>query len=160
MKAGEIDKRKMSLLIAAALAVILLILLIAVGIKGCIADDEKQIKTTDQVQREYRADPDSETMQVTVYAYCPCAICNTEKWKGKVSTGQKIKDILARGNNIAAADPDVIPLGTTIEYNGVEYLVADTGGNIKGKTINILKDNHKDAYNFGVRYNQTIRIKK
>lgn len=160
MKVGEIDKRKLSILIAAALAAILLILIIGIGIKGCIENDEKEIKNTAEIQREYRADPDSKTMQVTVYAYCPCEICNTEKWAGKVASGQKMQDILARGKNIAAADPAVIPMGTTIEYNGVEYVISDTGGNIKGKTINILKDNHREAYNFGVRYNQTIRIQK
>ncbi len=100
------------------------------------------------------------TLNVTVYAYCPCARCNTEKWKGRVTTGQTMKKLLAEGKNICAADPKVIPMGSTVTYNGKEYIVADTGSGIKGNTINILLGSHREVYAFGVKKNQAISYKK
>ncbi len=77
-----------------------------------------------------------------------------------VSTGKKMKDYISEGKNICAADPNVIPIGTSIIYNGVNYLVADTGGQIKGNTINILLKSHKEVYDFGIKRNQTITIEE
>ncbi len=99
-------------------------------------------------------------MNVTVYAYCPCAKCNTKKWKGMVSTGQKMKRLLAEGKNICAADPGVIPMGSIVTYNGRDYVVADTGRVIKGNTINILLNTHREVYAFGVKRDQTISWRK
>lgn len=104
--------------------------------------------------------PSSGTLTVTVYAYCPCARCNTEKWKGRVSTGQRMKKLFAEGKNICAADPTVIPMGSIVTYDGREYVVADTGRNIKGDTINILLGSHREVYAFGVKKDQTISYKK
>jgi 3D (Asp-Asp-Asp) domain-containing protein len=100
------------------------------------------------------------TLNATVYAYCPCSKCNTKKWKGMVSSGQTMKKLLAEGKNICAADPDVIPMGSTVTYNGKKYVVADTGRRIKGNTINILLNSHREVYAFGVKENQTISYRK
>jgi 3D (Asp-Asp-Asp) domain-containing protein len=100
------------------------------------------------------------TLNVTVYAYCPCAKCNTKKWKGMVSTGQTMKKLLAEGKNICAADPDVIPMGSIVTYNGRNYVVADTGRKIKGNTINILLNSHREVYDFGVKKDQMISYRK
>jgi 3D (Asp-Asp-Asp) domain-containing protein len=100
------------------------------------------------------------TLNVTVYAYCPCAKCNTKKWKGMVSTGQKMKKLLAEGKNICAADTSVIPMGSIVTYNGRDYVVADTGRVIKGNTINILLNTHREVYAFGVKRDQTISWRK
>lgn len=139
-------------------------ILIAVLISGCSKEEEKSTEQTVQQQEETVEAPEVETeeqtMNVTVYAYCPCSICNTARWKGMVSTGKRMKAILAEGKNICAADPDIIPLGSTIEYDGVEYYVCDTGSRIKGKTINILLKNHKMVREFGVKKNQTITLIK
>ena len=156
----ELDKKKVSIIAAAAVVLMLLVVLIVLGVKGCSNDKPEEIKKTERVEPARKYEADYKTMQVTVYAYCPCAICNTKKWKGMVSTGRKMKDILAEGKNIAAADPDVLPLGTTFTYEGKEYTVADTGKDIKGNTINILKNTHAEAYAFGVKRNQTIRINR
>jgi len=129
---------------------------------GCTKCDDKGVKEPGVSEKISKKDADKKTgyrtMEVTVTAYCPCAICNTKKWAGMVSTGRKIKDILAEGYNIAAADPAVIPLGTKIVYDGAEYLVADTGSAIKGKRINILKKTHRETRDFGVKRNQTIKV--
>ena len=98
------------------------------------------------------------TMTVKVVAYCPCALCNSEAWKGMVSTGKTIASFTDRGVNICATDPNVIPLGTTIRYDNKEYLSTDVGARIKGKIINILMNSHKEAQDFGVKVDQIIDI--
>lgn len=126
------------------------------GISGCSKGDksakDKPANVTDE--------SGSKSLDVTVYAYCPCAKCNTEKWKGMVSTGQKMKKLLSEGKNICAADTDVIPMGSTVTYDGKDYVVADTGRRIKGNTINILLKNHKEVYAFGVKKGVTVAVEK
>ncbi|MCU0821650.1 MAG: 3D domain-containing protein [Spirochaetes bacterium] len=138
-------------------AVITAFIFITAGMSGC-SKDEKTAKDKDKPAKVSGENSGSKTLSVTVYAYCPCGICNTNKWKGRVSSGQKMKTLTADGKNICAADPDVIPMGSTIEYDGKIYVVADIGRKIKGNTINILLDNHKDVYKFGVKKDQTITI--
>jgi len=143
-------------------AFILLFTALLIVSTGCTKCDDKGVKepvVSEQI-KEKKSDKKTgyRTMEVTVTAYCPCTICNTKKWAGMVSTGRKIKDILAEGYNICAADPAVIPLRTKIAYDGLEYLVADTSSAIKGKRINILKKTHSKTTDFGVKRNQTIKI--
>ena len=52
---------------------------------------------------------------------------------------------------IVAVDPEVIPLGSTVVIDGVEYLAADTGGAIKGKKVDIAVPTHQEALELGVR---------
>lgn len=49
-----------------------------------------------------------------------------------------------------AADPDVIPYGTTVLIDGHEYVVEDCGGAIKDKRIDILVDTHAEALSLGI----------
>jgi 3D (Asp-Asp-Asp) domain-containing protein len=98
------------------------------------------------------------TMTVKVVAYCPCKICN-EKWAGLVCTGKTMKELTDQGINICAVDPTVIPLGSTLIYDGKEYLATDVGGKIKGNIIDILLPTHKEANDFGVKRDQTIEVK-
>ncbi len=57
---------------------------------------------------------------------------------------------------LVAADPKVLPLGTRIlirdagSYSG-EYLVADTGGGVKGFEIDIWMESRAEALKFGRR---------
>lgn len=124
------------------------------GCSGCSGCSEKLKNVKDGALGKSEG-----TLEVTVYAYCPCARCNTAKWKGRVSTGQKMRTLLSQGKNICAADPKVIPMGSTVTYNGKEYVVADTGSSITGNTINILLGSHREVYDFGVKKNQTITYK-
>lgn len=69
--------------------------------------------------------------------------------RGRTATGRSV----ARG--IIAADPRVLPLGSRVRieagnWSG-EYLVADTGGKIKGKKIDIWVPNSGEAIRFGRR---------
>lgn len=69
--------------------------------------------------------------------------------KGKTASGSGVR----RG--IVAADPRVLPLGTRISLNAGaytgSYVVADTGGAIKGKKLDIWISNCSEARRFGRR---------
>jgi 3D (Asp-Asp-Asp) domain-containing protein len=69
--------------------------------------------------------------------------------RGRTASGMMV----SRG--LIAADPRVLPLGSRVRlevpgYHG-EYLVADTGGMIKGKRIDIWIPSSREAMRFGRR---------
>jgi len=69
--------------------------------------------------------------------------------RGRTASGQ----FVSRG--LIAADPSVLPLGTRVRveagaFSG-EYLVADTGGAIKGRRIDIWTPSTREAMQFGRR---------
>ncbi|MCU1291050.1 MAG: hypothetical protein JWN60_3279 [Acidobacteria bacterium] len=80
----------------------------------------------------------------TATAYC---------LKGKTASGGSVR----RG--IVAADPRILPLGTRINLNAGSYsgsyLVADTGGAVKGRKLDIWVPNCSEARRFG-RRNVTV----
>ncbi|MEW6126874.1 MAG: 3D domain-containing protein [Acidobacteriota bacterium] len=74
--------------------------------------------------------------------------------KGRTATGEYVR----RG--IVAADPKILPLGTLVhieagKYSGV-YKVADTGGAIRGRRIDIYVPSYSEAVSFG---RKKIKIK-
>jgi 3D (Asp-Asp-Asp) domain-containing protein len=69
--------------------------------------------------------------------------------KGRTASGRMV----SRG--VIAADPAVLPLGSRVRldhpgYSG-EYLVADTGGAIRGRHIDIWTPSSREAMRFGRR---------
>jgi 3D (Asp-Asp-Asp) domain-containing protein len=69
--------------------------------------------------------------------------------RGRTASGQSV----TRG--LIAADPRVLPIGTRVRveagpWSG-EYLVADTGGAIKGRKIDIWTPSSREAMQFGRR---------
>jgi 3D (Asp-Asp-Asp) domain-containing protein len=69
--------------------------------------------------------------------------------RGKTASGRMV----TRG--LIAADPRILPLGTRVRldhpgYTG-EYLVADTGGAIRGRRIDIWTPSSREAMRFGRR---------
>jgi 3D (Asp-Asp-Asp) domain-containing protein len=69
--------------------------------------------------------------------------------RGRTATGGSVR----RG--IVAADPRVLPLGTRIQmnaggYSGT-YIVADTGGAVKGRKLDIWVPSCSEAIRFGRR---------
>lgn len=69
--------------------------------------------------------------------------------KGRTASGRMV----SRG--LIAADPSVLPLGSRVRvehpgYSG-EYLVADTGGKIRGRRIDIWTPSSREAMRFGKR---------
>lgn len=74
--------------------------------------------------------------------------------RGKTASGRMVR----RG--IVAADPRVLPLGTRIHmsagrYSGT-YIVADTGGKIKGRILDIWVPSCAEARSWGRR---TVKVK-
>lgn len=51
---------------------------------------------------------------------------------------------------LISVDPSVIPLGSTVVIDGVEYQAEDTGGMIKGNKIDMAVDTHEEAIRLGV----------
>lgn len=97
-------------------------------------------------------------------AYCSCEKC-CGKWALNRPKDENGKDIvygstgtiLVAGTSIAV-DPSVIPYGSQVEINGHTYTAHDTGGAIKGNRIDVYFDNHQDALNFGVQYEEVFLI--
>jgi len=88
---------------------------------------------------------------VEASAYTPyCSGCS-----GRSATGVNLR---SNSNlKIIAVDPKVIPLGSKVWVEGYGYAVAgDTGGSIKGNTIDVLMPTVKQANNWG---RKKVRIK-
>lgn len=51
---------------------------------------------------------------------------------------------------LISVDPTIIPLGSTIVIDGVEYRAEDTGGMIKGNKIDMAVKTHEEALALGV----------
>lgn len=59
----------------------------------------------------------------------------------------------SNGYSTIAVDPNIIPLGTRVYVEGYGFAIAeDTGGAIKGNTIDVFVNSASEAYNWGVRY--------
>lgn len=80
----------------------------------------------------------------TATAYCNCSRCCGKWADGKTASGTTP----VQGRTIAV-DKKVIPLGSAVSVDGVEYIAEDTG--VRGKHIDIYFDSHSEALKFGVR---------
>lgn len=146
---------------------ILFLTICIVTIMGVVAYSEAEtvISTEKNTATETATEPPTETtterfteMTVTATAYCPCEKC-CGKWAKDRSDGIKTASgAYARSNHTIAVDPSVIPFGTTIIINGIEYIAEDTGGAVKGKMIDIYFDSHEEAQAFG-RQTLTVYLK-
>lgn len=90
-----------------------------------------------------------ETMSFRATAYC---------LKGRTASGSSVR----RG--IVAADPRVLPLGSRIQldaggYSGA-YMVADTGGAVKGRKLDIWMPSCTEAVRFGSRNVKVSRLSR
>ncbi|MEP6788022.1 MAG: 3D domain-containing protein [Acidobacteriota bacterium] len=107
-------------------------------------DDKKLVKTTGSVRA---AGAGASKGAFSASAYC---------FSGRTATGQGVR----RG--IIAADPRVLRLGSKVVINAGAwsgtYLVADTGGAIKGKKIDIWVPNCSEARKFGRRSVQIFAV--
>jgi 3D (Asp-Asp-Asp) domain-containing protein len=69
--------------------------------------------------------------------------------RGRTASGRQVS------KGLIAADPRVLPLGSRVRleagaYSG-EYLVADTGGSVRGRRIDIWTPTSREAMSFGRR---------
>ena len=83
----------------------------------------------------------------TAYAYCPCETC-CGQWSG----GPTASGVIPEEGRTVAADWDVLPAGTEIYIDGFGWrTVEDTGGAIRGNTIDIFFESHEEAAEFGIQ---------
>ena len=119
--------------------------------------EEKPKNTTtvfELEEQEQEQRPTYETFLAT--AYCSCEKC-CGVWATKRPVDKNGEEIVytasgsvAKQGRTVAADPTEYPYGTTIVFGGVEYVVEDCGGAIKGsKRIDVYFNNHEDALSFG-----------
>jgi 3D (Asp-Asp-Asp) domain-containing protein len=84
------------------------------------------------------------------YAVAPASyVATAYSLRGRTASGQMV----SRG--LIAADPRFLPLGSRVRlqagpYSG-EYLVADTGGMVRGRRIDIWTPSSREAMRFGKR---------
>ena len=85
-------------------------------------------------------------------AYCPCRSCS-EGYGRLTKTGTQ-----ATASRTVAVDPRVIPLGSHLLIDGVEYIAEDVGGGVKGKHIDIFYNTLSETKNHGVERSEVYLI--
>jgi 3D (Asp-Asp-Asp) domain-containing protein len=95
------------------------------------------------------ASPEAKLIDVIVERPTESYSATAYSLRGRTASGQYV----TRG--LIAADPRVLPLGTRVRIDAGpwsgEYLVADTGGAIKGRKIDIWTPSSREALQFGRR---------
>lgn len=86
--------------------------------------------------------------------------CNCSKCCGRWAWGATASDTMPKEGRTIAVDPKIIPLGSKVEINGIEYIAEDTGGAIKGNKIDIYIDSHSRALQLGVLYDVPVYLVK
>lgn len=141
----------------------LLLGLIIFSARPSIADTLSQFQSPKQESKENPADAlgkldsrdasaiDSSSTEQPKVPLVPAAnyIATAYSLRGRTASGRMV----SRG--LIAADPRVLPLGSRVRlehpgYTG-EYLVADTGGAIRGRRIDIWTPSASEALRFGRR---------
>lgn len=94
--------------------------------------------------------PENEVIEVVATAYI--ALCDSG-CSGITATGYDVRNTIhtPQGRRIIAVDPNVIPLGSIVRIEGVEYRALDKGGAIKGRRIDVLVESRNKAINFGTK---------
>jgi len=122
--------------------------------KQLIKQDNQIVQQTEQTQvqtskenSETKSNQLSEATSFRATAYC---------LKGRTANGGSVR----RG--IVAADPRVLPLGSRIQVNAGAYsgtyTVADTGGAVKGRKLDIWMPSCTEAVRFGRRNVKVSRL--
>lgn len=87
-------------------------------------------------------------------AYCPCEECSCG-WGRQTKSGK-----MATSKHTVAADLSVMNLGDKITINGVDFVVEDCGGNVKGDHLDIFFDTHEEVDAFangkGIAYGNVL----
>lgn len=104
------------------------------------AQNEHAVETNKAVETTTTDTPAVAAEHYTATAYA---------FRGRTATGQKVT------KGIIAADPRVLPMGTRVRLDAGtwsgEYTVADTGGAIRGKRIDVWVPTTREACSFGRR---------
>lgn len=106
--------------------------------------DAEEVKMTTSVKRvmpQFEEEPALRYLGTFLCtAYDDCYECQ-EEWVGTTALG-----VAPQVNHTIAVDPSVIPLGTHIIINGIEYVAEDVGGMINDNHIDIFVGSHEETY--------------
>ncbi len=104
-----------------------------------------EVRENPSATEESVSEPELEYLGTfTITHYC----CEKRRHICGTGTGLTSSGVPVRPGMIAT-DPKVIPTGSTVSINGVEYTAYDTGGAIKGNRIDIAVDTHQHALELG-----------
>lgn len=130
-----------------------------------IREEEVTFNDENTYDKEIEAEKDDKVKSLGNFkltAYCSCKKCCGKYAKnrpvdenGNEIVYGSIGRVLTQGESIAV-DPNVIPYDTKVVINGHEYIAHDTGGAIKENKIDIYFENHQDAVDFGVKYEEVF----
>ena len=105
---------------------------------------------SDDIQKGSLGDVAADRMEEQSFVAPPTSYLATAySLRGKTASGRMVS------KGLIAADPRVLPLGSRVKleagnYSG-EYLVADTGGMVRGRRIDIWTPTSREAMRFGRR---------
>ena len=95
-----------------------------------------------EVEEEIIEEPILEYLgEFKITGYCPCEEC-CGQWSG----GPTASGVMPTPNHTIAVDPNVIPLGTHVMIDGIEYVAEDTGSAINEKKIDIFVAEHHECF--------------
>ena len=109
-------------------------------------NNDVETKEDVEVLEETKTETKKSLGEFKITAYCPCKKCC-----GDYADGYTYSGTVATEGRTIAVDPKVIPLGSIVEIDGVEYVAEDIGGAIKGNRIDLYFNSHQEALNWGVQ---------
>lgn len=124
---------------------------------------EYPVEETESATEAYTGSTESYSAPATESYEEPQSSSNAGGWMNFTATAYDptVGDTTRMGTparvGVIAVDPNVIPLGSTVEVEGYGVFSAeDTGGAIKGNKIDIFVSTHSEAIQFGVR---SVRVR-
>lgn len=104
---------------------------------------------------EAPAEQPSSDVMISLGTFKVTAFCHCEKCCPGTADGITFTETNVKEGRTIAADPNVIPFGSTIIVDGHEYIVEDTGG-WTGNQLDIYMESHQEALEYGVQYHEVF----
>lgn len=123
------------------------------------SEQSSEIKGIEEVEADAAKANATDSSDAKPQTAADVAVTNPDTGVHYIATAYSLRGKTASGRyvsqGIIAADPRVLPLGSRVRleagpWSG-EYLVADTGGAIKGRKIDIWTPSSREAMRFGRR---------
>lgn len=134
-----------------------------------VQESEKKLKGTDEYILERPEKPKRQQTECvyigefTCTAYCKCAKC-CGKYSIDRPTDERGNEVVYGSsgevltpNKSVAVDPSVIPFGTVLMIDGIEYIAQDAGA-FRGLALDFYMNSHAEACEFG-RQTKAVFIK-
>ncbi len=156
-RTGEPDLKKLSIILGSAFGVLLVFSVISYAQKYMPQDPKPAVKqqpvleVAGQIPKDETTPAEAPAAKLVDVIERPMETYSATAYslRGRTASGQYV----SRG--LIAADPRHLPLGTRVRLDAGpwsgEYLVADTGGAIKGRKIDIWTPSTREALQFGRR---------